>query len=140
MKPQTICSIVVLMLGCLALLTVSPPVAHAILTTTTLSITGYNSPSPSNLVNAFIPLVLPLIFAEIFGFMLYILKRAGDFFVTLWDFGIALGSSFGTLVGQIPIAMTIITWVILALWWWSGGQGEGATASGDSELNLPRGF
>lgn len=111
-----------------------------LLTTVTTTVTGYNAPNAQNYVNGFIPLILPLVFAEIFSTIMIIMRKGGDFFVTLWDFGLCLGSSFGTLTGTIPLGMTILSWVILLLWLWTGGQGEGAGASGDASLKLPKGW
>jgi hypothetical protein len=140
LKPQTLSYVVVGTMLCLGLAVMASPAVMAVTTSTTQTITGYNAPNAQNFVNGFVPLLLPLAFAEIFAFAMFELKRGGDFFVTLWLLGIALGASFGTMVGQIPFAMTIIGWVLLFLWLWAGGQGEGSGASGDAGIQIPKGF
>ena len=143
MKPSTLSGLAVMVIVSFALLTLlGSPIVQAV--TTTLgnqqTVTGYNAPNANNFMNGIGAFLLPLFFAELFGALLIALHRTGDFFVTLYLFGLALGASFGTLGGMVPIAMTIIAWVLLVLWWWSGGQGEGSSASGDSDLRLPKGW
>lgn len=115
-------------------------IADTTITTTstfTTTIIGYNIPDLNHILKGFFPIVIPLMFGEIIaGVMLY-LGRGGDFFVTLYLFGVSVGSTFGSMAGQIPFAMTVLAWALLAIWLWMGGQGSGGE---DISLRLPRGF
>ena len=100
-------------------------------TTSTSTITGWNVPDMTHLTYSLFPLILPLGMAAFFVSFAMYFKTKGDFVVTLLLIGLSIGSTFGMLgsggpgssTANIPIAQTILTWFITALWIWQGSQG-----------------
>lgn len=124
-------------LGVLGLIIiVSPGIEPVFAVTSTLTITGIQSPDTAHLMNGlpvfFYPMIVGLIFAEIPS----MLGVKGDFLISLFFLGSAVGSSVGTLagVGDVPFAVTILYWIFLVFWIYQGGQGEGALADGISYI------
>ncbi len=106
-------------------------------TTSTPSIIGYNIPDANHITNGIEGLIIPLFFAEMFALMLRYFKSIGDFHVTVFLLGIALGSlvllynvSGNVAQNAVPLAFVMVCWMIFGAWLWIGGQGEGSLATG----------
>ena len=136
MKAQSLLSVIgITAIGVIGLtFALSPSVFAQVYSTTTITVTGIQSPDTAHLMNGLPILLYPMIVGVIFAEIPRMLGGKGDFLISLFFLGSAIGSSVGTLggVGNVPFAVTILYWVFLIFWVYQGGQGEGALADGIS--------
>ena len=91
--------------------------------TTTHTAIGWNVPDATHLNYGLIPIVFPLFLGVIFAMVPIMFNRRGDFIVTLFLFGLVAGGAMGLLAsGLVPIVQEALFVVILAIWFWAGGD------------------